>query len=317
MLVGEYPWDSMDKMDDMQLPMFLVWLFMYTLIVFFTLLNFLLAIIVDSFIEVKQEIMEQVTENSFPEDCADMCKDCFCRLFVPGYPDIRKVRVILEEAEGMDQKIREIYNEERNKKSDIEFHYPLIPDEFYELCGPKIFKDIDSCEKFLVRYGMKIPDMVFPMVKVQGCKMIADAFRQAATSGTAFDRQSILDDILAVTDKKRKRRETREKAMDPTASQSPRHDENPMGSITFDSLASMNVTAGASARLKSAAFKRRQNSQDALNASAGLGEEGFQSCALGDVELDEAANAEAEKAEKIKNLGMSLVMDDVAPLGSH
>ena len=64
-----------------------------------------------------------------------MCKDVCCRLFVPGYPDIRKVRIILDEAEGMDQKIADIYNEERNKKSDIEFHYPLLPKELQALCG--------------------------------------------------------------------------------------------------------------------------------------------------------------------------------------
>ena len=95
--------------------------------------------------------------------------------------------------------------------------------------------------------------------------------------------------------------------MDPNSS--PRHeDPNPVASITFDSLASMNMAQGASARLKSAALKRRQSSSDALaGAAADMKGEGFQSVAsLDDVGLEDADAAEAEKAEKSRLLEQAM-----------
>ena len=48
--------------------MYFIYLVMYGFIVFFTLMNFFLAIVVDAFIEVKQEIEKQLTERTFPFD---------------------------------------------------------------------------------------------------------------------------------------------------------------------------------------------------------------------------------------------------------
>merc|ERR1719387_3342476 len=72
MLVGEYPWDSLAGLPDNVWYMYVIYLVMYTILAFFILVNFFLAIVVESFINVKRQIEEQVTENASHEDAFDI-----------------------------------------------------------------------------------------------------------------------------------------------------------------------------------------------------------------------------------------------------
>merc|ERR1719487_1683931 len=98
MILGEYPWDSLYVFGGGSLEgaLFLFYLFVYSLLVFFILQNFFLAIVVEAFVGVKDEMKEQCTENSFPYDLWDMYASVAMQI-VRRYPSRKKVLHWLQE----------------------------------------------------------------------------------------------------------------------------------------------------------------------------------------------------------------------------
>ena len=64
MIIGEFPFDPWNELGSGERAMLFVYLMTYAIIVFFTLMNFFLAIVVDAFIEVKAEIEAQVKKRT-------------------------------------------------------------------------------------------------------------------------------------------------------------------------------------------------------------------------------------------------------------
>eukprot|EP00392_Amoebophrya_sp_AT5.2_P014710 g14871.t1 len=139
--------------------MFWMYLILFALIMFLTMMNFFLAIIVDAFVEVKQDINERKTENSFPFDCADMIKDCSRFYTMRKFPNSREVLDKLQEADDADEIARRIYMKEK-KKHDPDFHYPVTAQDLLGYNLKSIETEAEAVD-FLVRYGMKTPETVF------------------------------------------------------------------------------------------------------------------------------------------------------------
>ena len=71
MVIGEYPWDTIEGLPALTAVMYTIYLLTYSILAFFILVNFFLAIVVDAFLNVKKGIINQVTENSSPEPMID------------------------------------------------------------------------------------------------------------------------------------------------------------------------------------------------------------------------------------------------------
>merc|ERR1719253_2413909 len=72
MVVGEFPWDSTQGIDNLSLFIFFIYIFIFAIFAFFILLNFFLAIVVDAFTRVKQEMDNNVVESMLTTDCCDV-----------------------------------------------------------------------------------------------------------------------------------------------------------------------------------------------------------------------------------------------------
>merc|ERR1719316_876198 len=81
MVVGEYPWPDGGLKSGMQGFMQLFYLFIFTFLIFFILLNFFLAIVVDAFSAVKQGVGDNRSENAFFHDLGEMCVSFAIRLY--------------------------------------------------------------------------------------------------------------------------------------------------------------------------------------------------------------------------------------------
>merc|ERR1719478_1665638 len=88
MLIGEWPWTSTTD------PQLFIYLLTYALIMFFILLNFFLAIVVDTFTRVQEVVQETLTEKAFFSDCADVIGYLWkCKTL--GWPNPMKVEEYL------------------------------------------------------------------------------------------------------------------------------------------------------------------------------------------------------------------------------
>lgn len=73
MLFGEFIYaGGVEKLDAQFSAMYWIFAFTFMLVVFFTLLNFFLAIVVDAYVAVKEELGEAKTHASFVSDCLDV-----------------------------------------------------------------------------------------------------------------------------------------------------------------------------------------------------------------------------------------------------
>merc|ERR1719217_590427 len=72
MVVGDYPWPDGGLKGGMQGFMQLAYLFIFTFLIFFILLNFFLAIVVDAFSAVKRRVADNRSENAFFHDLIEM-----------------------------------------------------------------------------------------------------------------------------------------------------------------------------------------------------------------------------------------------------
>merc|ERR1719305_737236 len=75
MVVGEFPWEAVEGLDLTTSVIFMVYVAIYAFFVFFILLNFFLAIIVEAYSRVKKGMDENVVERNCVEDiCCVVCE---------------------------------------------------------------------------------------------------------------------------------------------------------------------------------------------------------------------------------------------------
>jgi hypothetical protein len=160
MVIGEYPWDTIEGLPFLTAVMYTIYLLTYSILAFFILVNFFLAIVVDAFLNVKKGIINQVTENSSPFDTMDIP----VKLFLYSYnrfPPRRKILNRLLEEEEIDhlQKLVDD-NKEKLDPSHGEVEYQGLVD-VDALCKLSIGFTAQSAEKFLQIYHATIPDLEF------------------------------------------------------------------------------------------------------------------------------------------------------------
>merc|ERR1719506_1784672 len=158
MLVGEYPWDSLSGLPDNVWYMFVLYLMMYTILAFFILVNFFLAIVVESFMCVKRDIEAQVTENASIYDSIDIMVKVPLYL-IYRWPSRDKIIRVLKEEGDLDA--MQVLVETNKDKVDAEIEYQGIVDakcltnNFPHAFTPK------SAEFFLRLYRRTVPDLEF------------------------------------------------------------------------------------------------------------------------------------------------------------
>jgi len=72
MVIGEYNWDALQGLQPSVQAFLLLYYIIFSIMAFFILVNFFLAIVVESFVEVKKLLEDQVTENSSLYDFCDI-----------------------------------------------------------------------------------------------------------------------------------------------------------------------------------------------------------------------------------------------------
>ncbi|CAD7959243.1 unnamed protein product, partial [Amoebophrya sp. A120] len=202
MIIGDFPFDGWIELDTTQQLMYWLYLILFALIMFLTMMNFFLAIIVDAFVEVKQDIHDQKTENSFPFDCMDMFKDCSKYYTTRGYPNSREVLDALSEADEQDEIARRIYTKEK-KKHDPDFHYPVTAKDLASYNLRSIETEAQAVE-FLVRYGIKTPEIVFRTKGLMVFKKLSEMAKRDAGTLSPEALQAIYD----ATDQRGQRKQT-------------------------------------------------------------------------------------------------------------
>eukprot|EP00401_Gymnodinium_catenatum_P013702 CAMPEP_0117606730 /NCGR_PEP_ID=MMETSP0784-20121206/79859_1 /TAXON_ID=39447 /ORGANISM="" /LENGTH=499 /DNA_ID=CAMNT_0005409813 /DNA_START=135 /DNA_END=1634 /DNA_ORIENTATION=+ len=97
MIYGEFIYaDGASELRGVMVVMYWLYAFTFMIIVFFTLLNFFLAIIVDAFIEVKGDNQELATVHSFPTDLFFVLRTRFLGMY-HGWPGPDEVLHFLDE----------------------------------------------------------------------------------------------------------------------------------------------------------------------------------------------------------------------------
>jgi len=94
MFTGEFPWP-----DEVPSPYMYVYLILYISVVFVILVNFLLAIVVDSYASVQQSLEDQVTEQNICIDIYDIACNVVKRK-TKRYPSAQRVRQFLSKVES-------------------------------------------------------------------------------------------------------------------------------------------------------------------------------------------------------------------------
>merc|ERR1719456_2148220 len=93
MVVGEFPWDSTQSLDSLSLLIFFIYIFIFAIFAFFILLNFFLAIVVDAFTRVKEEMEANVVENSCIYDLCDVFNETVISIYNTIVPYALRARL--------------------------------------------------------------------------------------------------------------------------------------------------------------------------------------------------------------------------------
>jgi hypothetical protein len=156
MIFGEWIYSAgVDELHGVWLTMYWIWAATFMLLVFFTLLNFFLAIIVDAFVVVKEQIEKQVTECSFPYDCYDAFASSK-KFYTKGWPSRASITKICEKHVPMWEGDIPKTSIEIDDDQDIET--PSMP--ALELAT--LFGSNKKLAAFLSIYVTKIPDILLP-----------------------------------------------------------------------------------------------------------------------------------------------------------
>jgi hypothetical protein len=189
MLVGEYPWDSLAGLPDNVWYMYVVYLIMYTILAFFILVNFFLAIVVESFMQVKEQIENQVTENASPYDTMDI----FLKIplyLVYGWPRRGKIIASLKEEGDLDHLQRLV--EDNKDKVDAEIEYQGTVDATSLVRNFPSGFTLKSAETFLKVYRRTVPDLEFEKFEQDNQRIMLEDLKD-----TMNKRKSILEEMRA------------------------------------------------------------------------------------------------------------------------
>jgi hypothetical protein len=185
MVVGEFPWDNLNGLNSVMTILFYAYFLVYTLIMFFIIINFLLAIIVEAFGRVKRANEENVIENACLSDICDVVKEqmlaiyqCLPRGLRKGIPFMKnrldfptRSRVIryLRKCEEADEEMRKVWQSNRPHER---FNVPLRFDRHSKHGGTlKVFADhfgidIATAISYISVYMTKVEEGVV-MSKIQ------------------------------------------------------------------------------------------------------------------------------------------------------
>jgi hypothetical protein len=176
MVVGEFPWENIEGLDTTTSLMFMSYVLLYAFFVFFILLNFFLAIIVEAFTRVKKQQDENVVERNCVEDiCCVVCETVvsiytslvplIVRRHIPlwqkyiGFPSNMKVMAWIEEKEEEEVHIQDAWNKVRPMQ---QYRAPLLVDEFSAVF--RVPKAV--AVNYLSHHLAKSPDMGLNRVQI-------------------------------------------------------------------------------------------------------------------------------------------------------
>jgi hypothetical protein len=176
MVVGEFPWEAIQGIDLITSTLFMVYVLLYAFFIFFILLNFLLAIIVESYSRVKKQMDMNVVERNCVEDiCCVVCESvigiyCYLvpvmvRKHVPlwqkfiGFPSNDKVMRWIEDKEEEEAEIQAAWEKVRPMQ---QYRAPLLVEEFSAVF--KVPKGV--AVNYLSHHLAKAPDMGLNRVRI-------------------------------------------------------------------------------------------------------------------------------------------------------
>jgi hypothetical protein len=192
MLVGEYPWDSLEGLPDNVWYMYVIYLVMYTILAFFILVNFFLAIVVESFMCVKRDIEAQVTENASIYDSIDIMVKVPLYL-IYRWPSRDKIINTLKEEGDLDH-LQQLV-EENKDKVDTEIEYQGVVDAQSLVAnfptGARRFT-LSTAEAFLKLYRRTVPDLAFEKFEQDNQRIMLEDLKD-----TMQKRKCILDEMRA------------------------------------------------------------------------------------------------------------------------
>jgi hypothetical protein len=182
--------------------MYVIYLVMYTILAFFILVNFFLAIVVESFMCVKRDIEAQVTENASPYDTLDIFMKIPLYL-IYRWPRRGRIIAAMKEEGDLDHLQRLV--EDNKDKVDNEIEYQGVVDAN---CLIRNFPDsftAKSAEAFLKTYRRTVPDLEFEKFDQDNQRIMLEDLKD-----TMNKRKSILDEMRAPEEEM----EAKEKAND-------------------------------------------------------------------------------------------------------
>jgi hypothetical protein len=167
MVVGAYPWPDGGVENGIQGFMQIVYLFIFTFLVFFVLLNFFLAIVVDAFSSIKTEVAINRSDQAFFRDVLSIFTSFAYRLYYK-YPDPGLTYHVLNL--DLEEKLR--IGKAGMSARDIDFETfikcePIQPNaithvELYENVinykGERCFTDKNHARQYLKWYYKKVAD---------------------------------------------------------------------------------------------------------------------------------------------------------------
>jgi hypothetical protein len=167
MIIGFYPWPPGGVRPGFQGIMQVAYLLIFTFLVFFILLNFFLAIVVDAFTRIKQEVAINRAENPFAMDLIDCGWSLIVRVW-KKYPSPSLVLKILRQ-DLPEQMAR---GKDGMNGHDIDFDTfikcnPIIPnavtaeevlEKIVDKEGSKIFQSTEHAQAYINWYSHKVKD---------------------------------------------------------------------------------------------------------------------------------------------------------------
>merc|ERR1719482_1325184 len=137
----------------------MIYLLMYSVLAFFVLVNFFLAIVVEAFMKVKEGIIKQITENSSPCDTWDIPYK-LALYTINRWPSRMKVLKLLEDDEEIDH-LQRLVKDNKDKIQDDAFsgYQGLVDIDC--LMKMNLGFTPQSAEKFLRAYQHTVPELEF------------------------------------------------------------------------------------------------------------------------------------------------------------
>jgi hypothetical protein len=165
MVVGEFPWDKLNGLSAINTIIFYSYFIVYTLIMFFIIINFLLAIIVEAFGRVKTANEVMVIENSCLSDVCDVLKEKLFSIYQYLPRALRKALPIMRHRLDYPKRykvIQYLRRCEEDDKETMKVWYHTRPNERYNapLRYDKYSRDGGTLKLFADAFGIDLKTAV-------------------------------------------------------------------------------------------------------------------------------------------------------------